>query len=166
MDLYTLQIFTPAAAPAQVPWVTYAAGLLTPVVAILGLCIAWKQWHTARMKLKLDLFDKRIVVYEAVRNAIGQTVVHGKTTQEVESAYLTGIAGARWLFNERMEKYLREEIWELFSELNYAQAEHEGAYLNEEKLIATQKKSAALSKFNEHFKNIDSEFAPFLSLGH
>lgn len=167
MDHYTLQIFMPAieAAKSQPIWLSYLSGFLTPVVAAFGIWIARNQWRTARMKLKLDLFDKRIVVYEAVRHALGQIMVHGKTTAEVESAYLTGIAGAKWLFDKEMGDYLDEELWGLISRLHAVQSEQIGAPAAE-RLEAVEKQSKVMDEMSTHWRSIDSKFYPFLSLGH
>lgn len=117
------------------------------------------------MKLKLDLFDKRIVVYEAVQNAIGQIMVHGKTSAEVESAYLIGITGAKWLFDKEMEEYLSKELWMLISRLHAVQSEQIGAPVAE-RLEAVEKQSKVLDEMGSHWRSIDSKFYPFLSLGH
>lgn len=167
MDLYTLQIFMPAieAAKSQQTWLPYLSALLTPVVALLGIWIARSQWKTARMKLKLDLFDKRMVVYEAVRHAIGQIMVHGKTSAEVESAYLIGVTGAKWLFDKEMDKYLNEKLWRLISRLHTVQFEQIGAPA-EERRQAVEKQCKVMEEMSIHWQSIDSKFYPFLSLGH
>jgi hypothetical protein len=36
------------------------AALLTPVIAILAVYIAWQQWDTNRNKLKLDLLNSHL----------------------------------------------------------------------------------------------------------
>lgn len=165
MDLYSLHIFTPAAAPASVHWTTYVTALLTPMIAIIAAWIAYSQWKTARRKLKLDLFEKRLEVYDAARTAIGQIIVHGKVSAEVESAYLMGIAGAKWLFDKKMVEYLNQELWMIISKLHAVQAEQIGAP-QEERRAAVQKQFAVLEEINTQLQSIDSRFYPFLSLGH
>jgi hypothetical protein len=49
-------------------WVTLFAGLLTPVIGIVVAFVAWQQWKTARDKLKLDMFDRRLAIFIAVRD--------------------------------------------------------------------------------------------------
>ena len=53
-----------AAAVALVP---VLSALLTPTIAIITTYIAYEQWRTNRNKLKLDLFDRRFAVYDAMR---------------------------------------------------------------------------------------------------
>ncbi len=61
--------------PEQLPiWTEYVRVLGTPVVALLAASIAGfianRQWKTARNKLKLDLFDKRIAIYKLAITAL------------------------------------------------------------------------------------------------
>jgi hypothetical protein len=166
MDLYTLQIFTPVIeATKEVDWLSYLTASLTPIVAGFGIWIARSQWKTARMKLKLDLFEKRIVVYDAVRNAMGEITTHGKPSAEVFTAYLTGIAGAKWLFDEKMHKYLSVELWGLISRLHVIHIQQIGASPNE-KREAAEKQLDVLGEMHTHWENIDSRFYPFLGLSH
>lgn len=48
-------------------WIDISSALLTPVVAILGCFIAYRQWKTSEKQRKQDLFDKR---YENLFNPI------------------------------------------------------------------------------------------------
>lgn len=52
-------------------WTSYITALTIPVIAIVAAIIAYRQWRTAQSKLKLDLFEKRMVVYQAARDMLG-----------------------------------------------------------------------------------------------
>lgn len=43
--------------------------LATPSIAIAVAIIAWRQWETAKQKLMLDLFEKRMQIYSMVERA-------------------------------------------------------------------------------------------------
>jgi hypothetical protein len=61
-----------AQAPAS-PLVAYAPALSAAAVALVGAItgyVAWRQWVTARTKLRLDLYDKRRPLYIACRDLI------------------------------------------------------------------------------------------------
>jgi hypothetical protein len=45
-------------------WLT---ALATPLLAGFGIYIAYRQWRTAREKVKLDLFDRRLVALQEMR---------------------------------------------------------------------------------------------------
>jgi hypothetical protein len=46
-----------------------SSGLLTPLIAVIAVYIAWQQWRTARQKLRMDLFDKRYASFERILSA-------------------------------------------------------------------------------------------------
>ena len=92
-------------------WTTVLAALLVPVIAFFGAYIAYRQWRTAQNRLKLDLFDRRLAVYEAARRVITTVMTSGRISQEAEFQYLSGTRGALWLYNEEIVRYLDEEIW-------------------------------------------------------
>lgn len=147
-------------------WSVILTGTLTPVIAALGLLIAFRQWRTARNKLKLDLYEKRLAVYEAAREAIGKIVTGGKTTNQIEMEFLVGIRGAKWLFDKKMVKYLNEKLWYEIIEIGTIQAELEGADPSPEKSRLIARRAEIKKRFNEHLNEIDEKFYPFLSLGH
>lgn len=52
-------IFYPVIIENTKDWVDYMSALLTPVIAILGCFIAYRQWRTSEKERKQYLFDKR-----------------------------------------------------------------------------------------------------------
>jgi hypothetical protein len=53
-------------------------GLATTAIAALALSITLGQWHTARSKLALDLFNQRMDIYRKICLAIGKTINYGE----------------------------------------------------------------------------------------
>lgn len=43
---------------------------LTPLIAIVAVYIAWQQWQTNKHKLELELYDRRLRIYEEVRKIL------------------------------------------------------------------------------------------------
>lgn len=93
-----------AADVTQLPlWVEYVKALGTPVVALIAASIAgviaYRQWVTARNKLKLDLFDRRMAVYMCAVRVLEQVRNGGKEGfSEIEKLQDSATA-ARWLFD-------------------------------------------------------------------
>src|ERR1700730_7425228 len=87
-------------------WTTVLSALLTPVVAVLGVFVTYRLGSTAQNKLKLDLFDRRLLVYDAARELISSIMTSGKTSPEQEFKYLSGTRGAVWLFDQSIVEYL------------------------------------------------------------
>jgi hypothetical protein len=85
---------------------TTLAGLLTPLIAIFAGYIARQQWRTAKNKLKLDLFDRRMTIYTAVESALHTMVRRHKIDAE-SLAHLRSAREAKWLFNDEIAEYDR-----------------------------------------------------------
>lgn len=79
-------------------WTQYIPLIGIPIIATIAAWIAFRQSQIARNKLKLDLFDRRMEVYTAVREALGSITMKGKLTQEQQILYLQGTRAAQWLF--------------------------------------------------------------------
>jgi hypothetical protein len=87
-------------------WTTYLAALLTPIVAIFGFYIAYKQWHLARNKLKHDLFNKRFFVFEAAISFITSIMTSGRAEDEAVSKLMIATREAKWLLDAPIAEYL------------------------------------------------------------
>ncbi|WP_313220864.1 hypothetical protein [Stutzerimonas nitrititolerans] len=147
-------------------WTTYLSPLLVPIIAIFGALIAYRQWRTAQNKLKLDLFDRRLVIYESVQKYLTALMISGKTTSEMEFEFLTGKRGAQWLFNEELTGYLDKELWRKICALGCIQSELEGMPAGQERKNKVQAKAELREWFVAQSKVIDEKFAPFLRLSH
>lgn len=49
-------------------WLEISKGLLTPVIAIVAVYVAWQQWKLNKRRMKLELYERRKAVYEELRN--------------------------------------------------------------------------------------------------
>jgi len=80
-------------------------GLLAPVIAVIATYIAWQQWKANAQKLKLDLYQQRFRVFEAVRDILGMmytTVSDDKKLFEL----LSKTRGAEFLFGSEIKDYV------------------------------------------------------------
>ena len=59
-------------------WTIFLTALLTPTIALFGLRIAFMQSRIAKNKLKLDLFDRRYALYQALTRCISTIITEGK----------------------------------------------------------------------------------------
>lgn len=96
---------------SEVHWTAYISPIVAPIIAGIATWIAFRQSQISRNKLKLDLFEKRMEVYNAVRKALGEVTRQGKLTQEQQFEYLQGTRTARWLFGHEVYTYLDEILW-------------------------------------------------------
>ena len=94
---------------------------LVPAIALLAAAIAWAQWHTARSKLVLDLFNQRMEVYEGVCAVMRKVMREGTaTTQDV-----VDLAGpqdrAGFLFGDDVNAYLKS-LQKALAQLGYCRS--------------------------------------------
>src|SRR5271170_90498 len=58
-----LRVSTGSGAAAMRCFLQVLQGLMTPVIALIAVYIAWQQWRTNADKVKLDKFDRRFPIY-------------------------------------------------------------------------------------------------------
>lgn len=116
------------------------AAMVALAIGIIGSIIAWRQYATARAKLKLDLFTRRyelfIVVWDHlshIKQLGAEVKMQNSSQQDAVKNFRNNIPQAGFLFGPEMERYLDEidanhlDLWELelkvgVSELTPAQA--------------------------------------------
>jgi hypothetical protein len=59
-------------------WSNTLSGLLTPLIAIISVWIAWQQWRTNHIKLQHDLFERRFAVFTALIDFLNLAIVKGE----------------------------------------------------------------------------------------
>jgi hypothetical protein len=100
------------------PWILILSGLLTPVIALIAAYVAWRQWQTAKDRLRLDLFDRRLAIYNAAFDFIRSISLSGGVDQDELRNFWTGLHGAEFLLDSDLCKYLREDLWNKALELH------------------------------------------------
>jgi hypothetical protein len=147
-------------------WTTYLSALLTPTIALLGGFIAYRQWKTAQNKLKMELFERRLAVYDAVTEYLSLLTGSGRTSLEAEYKFLSGIRGAKWLFDFHISFYLENTFRDQVNRLAVAQAELDGRPVGDERrhIVETIRSTREWLESQREF--IDVLFEPYLALTH
>lgn len=91
------------------------AALVALTVGIAGAFIAWRQYATARAKLKLDLFERRYEIFMAVWTHLSFIKEHGCELMnesgpkyEAFKEFRNNIPQSGFLFGRDIERYLSE----------------------------------------------------------
>lgn len=95
------------------------------VIGLATVVIAFLQAQTAKRKLKLDLFDKRLAIYETATAFIGEITRQGYVSPADPEQFLRDTREARWLFGHEIELYLNNRIYKPAIELQALQADNE-----------------------------------------
>lgn len=93
-------------AAAAAAWVAYRLGSSQVTIANLQAGIALRTWRTANEKIVLDLFEKRIAIYEQIREAIGPITRSGQTKDEDIYRFGQAIDRVQFFFGPDVTAYL------------------------------------------------------------
>ena len=98
-------------------------GLLTPVIGLTTLYIAWQQWKANERKAVLERYERRLRIYQHVVAMLRLIVRDFKPEIHDLLKFSADIAEADFLFGEEIEKYLNE-IYRHGVDLHAARAEY------------------------------------------
>ncbi len=145
-------------------WIEISKALLTPVVALFGAWLGYRQYSVSREKLRLDLYDRRYKVYFCIASCLEQAVRDGTATNELLIKYNVGTRDVLFLFDSSIVD-LEKEIREKLVNLRF----HESA----SKKATGTKQSNHIDKSEEAFRwitnemeNLQLKMAPWLSFSH
>ena len=147
-------------------WTSYISALLTPIVACLGIYIAFRQWKTAQNKQKHDLFDRRFTVYDEARKFIASIMTSGRVNDEELYKFLYGTREAKWLFDLCVEDYLDKELHHKALYLQALASDLEDMSVGSVRNSNVQKQLETKQWFLKQYDVLDTKFSPFLSLKH
>ncbi|MEM1488675.1 hypothetical protein SH041_11365 [Stenotrophomonas geniculata] len=78
--------------------------------------IAWRQWRTARNKLKADLFDRRYKLFRQLEEALDVAMTATKREEGIEQLEYYA-QEVNWVFGKSLEKKFRAQVIKPFKEL-------------------------------------------------
>jgi hypothetical protein len=146
-------------------WTSYVTAAFTIFIASIGVWIAFRQSQIARNKLKLDLFERRMAVYEVVSIAIGRAVNAGKLTNQEQYDYLSGTRSSQWLFGPEVFEYIHTTLWHKIIDLEL----HDkmiSAPPSDERTKHIHARSEVTKWLHRQYKEFDRLCEPYLKLNH
>ena len=151
-------------------WTAYVSAIGTPVVAMLAAIIAglitWGQWKTARDRLKLDLFDKRLVIYQVARDFLASVMTSGKVNEKELFKFSMAMREAKWLLNADVAQYLNETLRNKAIYLQVLDQELPTISPGAERTRNVHRQSEIKKWINAQYDVLDKKFASFLQLQH
>lgn len=82
--------------------------LAAPIVAAAALRVSRQQVRINETKLRLDMYDRRVKVYGAVKDLLGAFLANGTLSTADLVKFREQIAEADFLFGEEIQDYLAE----------------------------------------------------------
>lgn len=146
-------------------WTSVVTAIAAPAIAIIAAWIAYRQSQIARNKLKLDLFEKRMAVYQVVRDTLGIAVSHGKLTHEEEINFVVGTRPAKWLFGPEVFRYLDETLWHKIVDFGLHNTMMEDLH-SAERTKHVHARAEIMKWLMKQFKDFDQLCVKYLTIEH
>ncbi len=142
------------------------SGLLTPMIAILAVYIAYQQYLNGKKKLKLELYEKRYFIFKGTKKILLQINLDAKI-EITELGKFKNISNeSKFLFNK--------DITDYFSELseNAMKLSHLTEDLNKIKIYPVhsvernkevENRHKLITWFTNEYENIEYRFEKYLN---
>ncbi|WAJ31162.1 hypothetical protein [Antarcticirhabdus aurantiaca] len=150
---------------AGFPLVGFAIGILAKVAvaapalaaALIAAVFAWGQWHVARQKLVLDLFEKRYDAYKELRSQIANLMNNPAPRYGIDRPFHRASYEMEYLVGDDVAKHL-ETMREVALRLAHARIRLEaGRGLGEPNEAAH-----LVAEMDAHFLELAQELIPLL----
>ena len=82
------------------------SALLTPIIAVVTTYIAIQQYRANKLKLRLELFEKRYAIYQGAKEFILTAVRDANLSNDAFFALNAATQDAFFLFDDTVEKYI------------------------------------------------------------
>jgi hypothetical protein len=146
------------------PYVDLFAALLTPVIAIIAAYIAYQQYRANQLKLRHELYDRRLLLYNAVAEFLAHIFRDGKAGDPQLMTLLQKTRESYFLFGKDVSDYVTELYKKgVDLECNDTQLHHSNLPVEERTRLAHA--NGELRKwFGHQFDIAQKKFAAKLSL--
>ncbi|SFC31530.1 hypothetical protein SAMN05421780_104222 [Flexibacter flexilis DSM 6793] len=147
---------------------TILTGLLTPIIALGGLGIAYRQWVVQRYRAKFDLFERRMKVYENIREVL-ISILRNNTLEGInmEDFYMN-VRHSKFLFNKEISAYI-EQIDKNVSDfqtdcMKLGENEKAPFMTEEQRNKVLDNKYNTLDWLSKQVKILDNNFSSFMEI--
>jgi hypothetical protein len=149
------------------PLMLYVQAVGPTVVAIIAGFIAGyialRQWRTAHDKLRLDMFDRRIAVYDATKALTNMASLHGQVTMEDLGRFYETIRGSEFLFFGETRKFVTNiGITAFKARMARASLQKSANHPREDRLLAEEQEM--LDQLRAADEKLEKLFARYLDL--
>lgn len=80
---------------------------LTPLIAVIAVLVAWLQYKNTRYKTKLDLYEKRYRVYQAIKEVRDVAISETSVKREEMLELISKTKEVEFLFGKEVNEYIK-----------------------------------------------------------
>jgi hypothetical protein len=138
--------------------------ILAGIIGFGAFTIAYWQHRTAKNKLRLDLFDRRLPVFEAAMKLAGIIISKGNISREEVREFAIASRSVRFLFDQKLQDYC-DELHDTALIVWAGKQKIDGLPLGDERATSSELLTERIVWFNEQLSNeIPKRFTPFLRI--
>lgn len=141
--------------------------ILAVVVTLLGILIAYGQYHLGKERLKLDLYEKRFSVFSTVRDLVIEIVATCDVQIESLYKFRMNTIEACFLFDDEVVSYLNSIDYKATNYMKISEAlrtAEQGSSEFEEKIEESRKIHVWFNTHQSDMKNIFLKYLKFADL--
>jgi hypothetical protein len=139
------------------------SALLTPMIAFMGIMIAILQYQLARLRWRLDLYDKRYPVFTATMDYIGSVVSEADASTSRSFQFLRESKDKEFLFKKEVHVFL-DTLYKNGVKIHSLNSILVSKSIGNDRAIIA-KEIAEISKwFGEQFEICKIVFSPYLAV--
>lgn len=147
-------------AASAAAFVAYRLGQNQIAVAVTQAAIAERNWRTANDRIVLDLFERRLEIFDGIRSIVGEVMRSGTAPDEVLNRYWQAIDRVPYFFGAEVQDFV-ETMRRNMIQLNLANTMMEDM-LAPDRSKWVQKRHDEFSKVIEFYRASPALFGPYL----
>lgn len=137
--------------------------LTSLIVGLLAAYIAYQQWKTNHLKLKHDLYERRLVVYDSLMEFLADVVRLGNCNLKTLLEFNRRTRESRFLFGKDVSEYL-QRVYENGVDLHTAEEQFAALPQGEEKIAVIKKRTEKTKWLSDQFIEAPDLFEKYLRL--
>lgn len=147
------------AGPVATVFAASVAGWVAYTLGQAQIEVAERNWQTSNEKIVLELFDKRLAIFEDIRGIVTEVVSTGKAPFPVQFRLLQAIDRVPYFFGPEVQDYVRG-LHHLLSDLDTANAMMESDDPERPKWV--NKRTEKFVAVGDFYKEAPALFGPYL----
>jgi hypothetical protein len=132
------------------------------LIAAGAAFIAYFQWRTAHQRVVLDLFDRRLRVFEDLESAAKNVFSTTLVTNETWALLINARSRSRFLFGKDVNDYIQKQIEDFAWRMTFTDRTIDESPQEREALL--KKKYEVLERIIAFAKNAEPLFSPYMKL--
>jgi hypothetical protein len=145
-------------------WMLVLQALAVPAIGLLAAVIGYFQWKTAQQKVLLDLFDRRMATYTALREIVAMVMASSSAaTPDKSFKFLEALDRAEFLFGEKVIDHL-QKIRQAIYDIHDMAAERKDLQPGPELIANVAKERAAREVVGSFYTTFQALVRPYIRM--